>query len=155
MIRLPGWKPGGEPVEVAEPGRDAGDVGAGLVERRDALEALLQQLLDVVNSLVTRCLREVEDDLLGLVDEVGRLARPFPAEPGDLAAGADQAAQRRHLAHDPRVVAGVRARGDERGQLVDAHAAADALELAALLELVDERDRVDGLALRVEREAAR
>ena len=30
--------------------------------------------------------------------------------------------------------------------------AADVLELAALLELVDERDRVDGLALRVERE---
>ena len=30
--------------------------------------------------------------------------------------------------------------------------AADVLELAALVELVDERDRVDGLALRVERE---
>ena len=35
---------------------------------------------------------------------------------------------------------------------MQAHASADVFELAALLELVDERDRVDGLALRVERE---
>jgi hypothetical protein len=33
---------------------------------------------------------------------------------------------------------------------VDAHAAADPLEVAALLELVDERDRVDRLALPVQ-----
>ena len=49
-----------------------------------------------------------------------------------------------------RVVAGAGRRRDERGQLVDADAAADLLQLAAPLELVDERDRVDGLALRVE-----
>ena len=35
---------------------------------------------------------------------------------------------------------------------MDAHLAADVLELAALVQLVDERDRVDRLALRVERE---
>jgi hypothetical protein len=46
MIRLPGWKP-----EVSGRGRgsptDAGHVRAGLVERGDPLEALLQQRLDV------------------------------------------------------------------------------------------------------------
>ena len=47
---------------------------------------------------------------------------------------------------------GVRGRRDERGELVDPLAAADVLELAALLELVDERDRVDRLAPGVERE---
>jgi hypothetical protein len=38
---------------------------------------------------------------------------------------------------------------------VDRGPAPDVLELAALLELVDERDRVDGLALGVEARAAR
>ena len=99
-------------------------------------------------------LGELEDDLLGLVDEVRRVARPVPAEPRDLAARADEAAQGRHLADDLRVVAGVRGRGDERRELVDSRPAAGALELAALLELVDERDRVDGLAAGVERERA-
>jgi hypothetical protein len=41
-------------------------------------------------------------------------------------------------------------RRDERGQLVDPDAAADVFQLAASLELVDEGDRVDRLALRVE-----
>ena len=65
---------------------------------------------------------------------------------------ADQAAQGRHLADDLRVVRRVRRRRDERRELVDPLAAAGVLELAALLELVDERDRVDRLAARVQRE---
>ena len=77
---------------------------------------------------------------------------PVPAELGDLAAGADEAAQRGHLADDPRVVAALAVAGTSARQLVDADAAADGLELASLLELVDDRDRVDRLALRVEPE---
>ena len=103
-----------------------------------------------LNSDWTRCLRELEDDLLGLVDEVRRLARPLPAEPCDLGPDADQPAQGRHLADDLRVVPRVGRGRDERGQLVDALAAAGALQVAALLELVDERDRVDRLAARVQ-----
>ena len=97
-------------------------------------------------------LREIEDDLLRLVDELGRLPDPVPAEPRDLAAGPDEPAQGRRLADDLCVVARVRGRRDERRELVDAHLAADVLELAALVELVGERDRVDGLALGVEDE---
>ena len=97
-------------------------------------------------------LGELEDDLLGLVDELLRLAGPFPAEPRDLRAHADEPAQGRHLADDLRVVGRVRGRRDERRQLVDPLAAAGALQVAALLELVDERDRIDRLAARVERE---
>ena len=92
-------------------------------------------------------LREIEDDLLRAVDELGGLADPVPAEPRDLASRADQPAQRGRLADDPGVVAGVRGGRDERCQLVDARASSDVLELPALLELVDERDRVDRLAL--------
>ncbi len=44
---VPGLEAGRQLVEVAEAARDAGDVGPLLVERGDALEARLQQLLDV------------------------------------------------------------------------------------------------------------
>jgi hypothetical protein len=46
----------------------------------------------------------------------------------------------------------VRRGGNERGELMDADAATHILELASLFELVDERDRVDGLAARVQPE---
>ena len=97
-------------------------------------------------------LGELEDHLLGPVDEVLRVAGPLPAEPRDLLSGADQAAQRRHLADDPRVVRRVGRRRHERGELVDPHATARVLELAALLQRVDERDRVYRLTARVQGE---
>ena len=98
-------------------------------------------------------LREVEDDLLGAVDELDRLAGAVEAEPRDVVAGADQPAQRRHLADDARVVGGVRRGRDERRELVDALLPADvASSVAGAVELVDDGDRVDRLALRVERE---
>src|SRR6185312_5554348 len=103
-------------VDVAEARGDAGDVGARLVERGDPLEALLQELLDVTELAAGALLREVEDDLLGLVDEFRRLARAVPAELRDVTAGPDQPAERRGLADDLRVVVGVRGRGCERGQ---------------------------------------
>ena len=46
-------------------------------------------------------LREVEDDLLGLVDQVDGLAGPVLAEPSDLRARADEAAEHGHLVDDP------------------------------------------------------
>ena len=110
--------------------------------------------LDVREVAADALLREVEDDLLRAVDELGGLARPVPAEPRDLAAGPDQPAQRGRLADDPGIVAGVRGGRHERCQLMDPRPSADVLELSALLELVDERDRVDRLAPAVERERA-
>ena len=90
--------------------------------------------------------------MLRPVDELGWVARALPAELGYLAACADQPPQGGGLADDPGVMAGIRSRRDERGQLVDAGPSADVLELASLLELVDEGDRVDRLALRVQGE---
>ena len=77
---------GRDAVDVAEAGRHAGDVRAGLVELRDPLEALLQQRLDVAELGRDAALGELEDDLLGPVDELLRLAGALPAEPRDLAA---------------------------------------------------------------------
>ena len=103
-------------------------------------------------SLVDRLLPELEDDLLGAIDEVGDLALALLPEPHDLLARADEPAQRRHLLDDARVVLDVRRGRDERCELGDARLSAGGVELRALLELVDERDRVDRLALRPQRE---
>ena len=96
--RLPHRRPRGEDDEVAglearrelvellEARGDAGDVGARLVEVRDPLEALLEQLLDVREVARDALLRELEDPLLGAVDEIGDLAGALPAEAGDVLA---------------------------------------------------------------------
>ena len=92
-------------------------------------------------------LAELEDDLLGAVDEVRDLAGALLAEPRDLLARPDEPAQRRHLLDDAGVVLDVRGRGDESGELGHLRLPADGLELAPLVELVRERDRVHRLAL--------
>src|SRR5207249_8032712 len=110
---------------------DTGHVRARLVERRDALEALLEQILDVTEHRRDTALRQLEHDLLGAVDELHGLAGPFPPELCDALPGVDQAAERRHLAHDARVMRRVRRGGNERGELVQAPASADILQLAS------------------------
>ena len=118
-----------------------------LVELADRLERLEERVLEEDELAVGAALGELEDELLGAGDELRRLALAVPAELRDLAAREDEAAQRRRLADDLGVVAGVRARRHEPGELVQADATADLVELAALLELVRERDRVDRLVL--------
>ena len=54
---------------------------------RDPLEALLEQLLDMCKVAGDTLLGELEDPLLGTVDEIRDLARAFPAEPCDVLAG--------------------------------------------------------------------
>jgi hypothetical protein len=148
--QVAGLEAGREPVEVAEAGRSTGQVGARLVQLRDPLEALLQQLLDVRELAGHALLRQVEHEPLGMVDEFGSLALALPAEQRDSLAGLDQAAERRHLADDAGPVGRVRRRGDDVGQLVQPDPAASTLELAGLVEVVGDRDRVDGLAARVQ-----
>ena len=152
MTRLPGWKPDVSLSSSRKPGGHAGDVDARLVQVHDPREALVEQVVDVGEVAADPLLRELEHHLLGAVDEVRRLARTRLAEPLDLLADADEPAERRHLLDDPRVVLGVRRRRHDGGELGDLRGAADALELASLVELVRERDRVDRLALAVEGE---
>src|SRR4029450_11745614 len=88
MIRLPGWKPPVMRSMSRQPDRDP-------------LDAPLEHPLDVAEPGRAPSLRELEHDLLRLVDELLRVAGALPAEPCDLAAEADQAAQRRHLPEGP------------------------------------------------------
>ena len=139
-------------VDVAEARGRAGHLAARLVHLRDLLEALADEHVDPLEAAADAVLGEVEHHLLGAVDELGRLAGAVPAEPLDLLADDREPAQRRHLAHDLRVVAGVRRRRHERRDLVDPRLAADLVELAVLVELVGDGDRVDRLAVLVELE---
>ena len=68
----------------------------------------------------------------------------------DLVGGVQQPPQHRVLAHDPRVLADVADGGHRARQQVHRGAATDLLEQPALLEVLDERERVDRLADRVE-----
>ena len=152
ITRLPGWKPDVSLSSSRKPGGHAGDVDAGLVQMHDPREALVEQVVDVGEVTADALLGELEHHLLGTIDEVSRLAGTRLAEPLDLLADAHEPAKRRHLLDDPCVVLGIRRRRHDGGELRDLGRAADALELAALVELVRERDRVDRLALAVESE---
>src|SRR5207237_3571685 len=101
---------------------------AGLVQLRDRLEGLLEQIVDVRELRRDALLREVEDDRLGSVDQLDGLAGTVEAEARDVVARANQPAQRRHLADDPRVVRRVRRRRNERGELVHTLRAAGGIE---------------------------
>src|SRR5207237_8134026 len=89
-----------EPVEVAEAGRHSRDLLARLVEGRDPLEALLEQRLDVAEVGGDSTLRELEERLLGPVEELGHLAIPVPPEPRDLLSDAAEPTQQGHLPDD-------------------------------------------------------
>ena len=102
--RLPDARPGsqddqvrllqaaGQLVEVAIAGRDAEQVALVLVDEVDALEIALEHLRDrlVVVNLVR--LRDIEDGLLGLVEDIVQVARLVVAERHHLGAGADEPA---------------------------------------------------------------
>ena len=149
--RLPGCRPGRHLVDAAEAGRRAGHLAARLVHLRDLLEGLADDHLDVVEACrgcgAGRGRRRAA--------RPGRRARS--SRPGGPSRAAGSARRRvvspRSVAISrtiARVVARVRGRRDERRELVDALLAADLVELAALVELVGDRDRVDRLAVLVE-----
>ena len=95
---------------------------------------------------------DLEDRALGEVDELAR-RRLVRVDLGlDLVGRVEQPPQHRVLADDPRVLADVADGGDRAGQQVDRRAAADRVELAGLLEVLDERQRVHRLARAVELE---
>ena len=145
-IRLDFWKPAVSssswrkplPVPVRSP-----PVGAQLGE---AVERLLEQRLHVLEVAGDALVGDPEHDLLGPVDQLGRLADALVAERGDLGAGPDEAAVGGGVADDLGVVARVCHRRHGRRQRVHDRLAADLVEQAAVGEGVGERDRVDVLA---------
>ena len=92
---------------------------------------------------------------LGVLDQLVRLARRSATRASMSVRDAEQPAQRGLVLDDLRVVARVAGGRHDRRQLVHVGLAAGLLELAALLELGADGERVDRLVLVVEREDRR
>ena len=108
-------EPGGELVQLAEAAGDAGQVAPVVGELGQAVEGLLEQRVHVLEVAGDALVGDPEDDLLGPIDQLGRLAHPLVAERCDLGAGPDQPAVGGRVADDLGVVAGVRHRRHRAG----------------------------------------
>ena len=155
MIRLPGWKP---PVIASRSSKPDGVPVIALpsCESSSSLVDLdVEDVVDRAEVLAAVLVGDLEDRALGDVDELARL-RLVRVDAGlDLVRRAQEPAQHRVLADDPRVLADVPDGGDARRQQVDRRAAAGGVELPGLLEVLDERERVDRLAAAVQLEHRR
>jgi hypothetical protein len=89
---------------------------------------------------------DVLDRVRGQVDEFGGRCLAAVDARLDLVGRVQEPAQHRAVADDPRVLAEVRHGGDGAGERVDRGAAADGVELAGLLEVLDQGQHVDRLA---------
>ena len=148
--QVAGLEAAGDAVEVLEARGRARDRRA---VRRELLELVQlggEQVVDRAEVLATVVVGDLEDRALGEVDELARRRLVGVHARLDLVGGAQEAAEHRVLADDARVLADVADGGDRAGQQVDRGAAADVLEQAGLLEVLDERERVDRLADRVQ-----
>jgi hypothetical protein len=150
MIRLPGWKPPVMRSRSSKPDGRAGDRGAVGGELLELVQLGGEQVVDRAEVLAAVVVGDLEDRALGEVDELARRRLVGVHARLDLVRGAQEAAEHRVLADDARVLTDVADGGDRAGEQVDRGAAADVLEQAGLLEVLDERERVDRLADRVQ-----
>ena len=133
-------------VEVDEAGGDAGDELAALGELVDGAEALLDDLPDLDEALPDPPFRDVEDGLLGPVQQHGRLVLRLVRGVHDAVAGVDQVPEDRLLLDDARPVLDVGQPRETVEQGREVRGAPDRLQRRAARELVLERDQVDRLA---------
>ena len=137
-------------VEVGEAGGHAVEAGLAVADRLDLVEDAVHDVRERRVVLATALVGDLEDLGLRLVDDVVDLALAGVADLHDAGAGVDQAAQDRLLAHDLGVVARVGGDRHVGREGVEVRRAADALELAASLQLGGDGDHVDRLAAAVE-----
>ena len=132
-------------VEIVEPAREPGHGRAELVQRLHPFERLDERAAERHELAAVVSLRDLEEPLLGLRDEVARRLAAILRKLDDVLARAEQAAEDRELAHRLRVVGGVRRRGHDLRDLVYARLASGGGRLAGLLELRVHRDGIDGM----------
>jgi hypothetical protein len=130
-----------------------GRAGHRVALERELLQLVelgVQQLLDRAEVLARVLVRDLEDRALGHVDQVAR-ERLVPVDLRlDLVGRVEQPAEHRVFLDDPRVLAQVADGGHGAREQLDRRRAADVLQVARLLEVLDERQRVDRLALGVQ-----
>jgi hypothetical protein len=91
-------------IEVGEAGGDARDRLLLLVEPLDRLEGPDQHLADAAERGTDLPFRDVEDQTLGLIEQLGDVAARLVAARGDVGGRADQIPQERAVADDAGVV---------------------------------------------------
>jgi hypothetical protein len=148
--QVPRLKAAGDRVEVGEARRRAGDLGAPARQLLEPVDLAREDVLEHVKVLDLLFVGDVEEQPLGPLGQLHRLALVLVDGLLDRVRGAQQAAQERVLLDDPGVVAGVARHRDGGRELGDAVAPARLLELALLGEQLRHGERVDWLAALVE-----
>jgi hypothetical protein len=136
----------GQLVEVGEAGRHTGQTAVVGIDGLDLVERLGHQLAQRLIVLARTPVGDAVDLGLRTVDDVIDLALADIAELGDLGARVDEPAQDRLLADDLGVVAGVGRDRHAGDQVVQVRRAADAIEVAAALQLGHDGNRIGRLA---------
>ena len=127
-------------------GGEAGDLLAAGVERIERAEGVLDDGGDVSKALAETALGELEDALLGAVDDLFGFVGVLDGFGDGVLRDVDEATQLRLVAHDAHVVLDRGALGeavDERREIGDA---ADGFDLLAAVELLGEGDHVNRAA---------
>ena len=104
-------------VEVAEPRRGAGQLAVAAGERLEAVDLLGEDVGDLAEVAGPVLVGDLEQERLGLLDQLAGLALALVDGLLDPVRGVQQAAQERVLLDDPRVVAGVAGGRDGAGEL--------------------------------------
>ena len=137
-------------VEAAEARRRAGHLRLAAGQLLEALGLVDEDLGDRAEVAGLLGAGDVEEQLLGLLDQLLRLALARVDRLLDPLRGAEQAPQHRVLLDDLRVVAGVAGDRRARGERRDGLAAADLLELVLAAQELGDGQRVDRLGAVVE-----
>ena len=155
MIRLPGWKP---PVISSRSGKPDGVpvmVLPASPSGGELLDLVVEDVGDDAEVLAAVVVADLEDRALGVVEQVARVAGVGPTSCWISVGRGEEAADERGLLDDLAVLARVADDGRGGGERLDGGGAARGVELAGLLELLDDRQLVDRLALLVEARASR
>ena len=148
--QVAGLEAAGDRVDVAEAGRRAGHfdlAGGELLEPVDLVVEDVSEDAEVARLLFVG---DFEEQLLGPLGELARLAVALVDPALDLLAGAEQPPQQRVLLDDLGVVLGVAGGRDLRRQLGDVVLAAGLVDHVALGQRLADAELVDRLGGRVE-----
>ena len=136
----------GQPVQVHESARDPGHGAGSALELLDALHRGPDQLLQPDELLRAPELRHLEDAVLRVVQHIAGHAAAFIRFLDDGGGGFDQPPQQRLVAYDAPVVLDVGGGRHDVDEGADVLHAADPIEVAALDQLVAQRDRIHDVA---------
>src|SRR5262249_44304389 len=131
------------PVEAFEARRHAGDAFAALGSSDEDVERAMNRFSDGTDGGVLGDPSDVEDGLLGLVDEFLRLTGAAVAFGGEALARRDEPPDAPLLAHDASVRADVRYRGNRIRQLSEIWGTAHLLQAFAVAEPRSHGNHVD------------